>query len=301
MQDKDSLQNNRHTQYVIAGNAFSGVAAPAGLHITATPIGNLEDITLRALKTLAGVDLILCEDTRVTRRLLDRYQIKTPMKTYHDHNGEKVRPQILDQLKDGASLALLSDAGTPLVSDPGFKLVREALAAEIAVHGLPGPSAPVMALAQSGLPSDRFLFAGFLPQKKGARRSLLQEFKRLNATLIFFESARRVDNALREISGALGNRDVVIARELTKLHEEFIRGPVDEVIARTKTLKGEVTLLVGPPGEADAVGEAEIDQALSEALERLPAGKAASEVAKATGVSRKLLYERALALKAPAG
>lgn len=283
--------------FTVASVVIPAAPASAGLHITATPIGNLEDISLRALKTLAGVDMILCEDTRVTRRLLDRYRIRTPLKPYHDHNAERVRPGIVERLKQGTPIALVSDAGTPLISDPGYKLLREVLKAGISVHGLPGPSAPIMALAQSGLPSDRFLFGGFLPQKKGARCTILREFKALNATLIFFESARRVNGALADILETLGNREVVIARELTKLHEEFIRGPAEDLVQSSGDLKGEVTLLIGPPCASGEPDMASVDDALNDALSRLPAGRAASEVAKLTGMSRKLLYDRALELK----
>lgn len=292
---------SRPSSFQISGQVFEAEHAAAGLHVIATPIGNLEDITIRALRTLAGADLVLCEDSRITRRLFDRYAIRAPLRTYHDHNGEKVRPEILAKLREGLSIALVSDAGTPLVSDPGFKLVREAIDQGIAVHGVPGPSAPVMGLTLSGLPSDRFIFAGFLPQKQGARRLVLEELNGLNATLIFFDSAKRVKASLESISEVLGNRDVVIARELTKLHEEFIRGTADELRKIDRSLKGEVTLLIGPPAEPDAMSEADIDLALSEALERLPVGRAASEVAAISGVNRKQLYERALRLKDPGG
>ena len=287
--------------YQIAGHAFETGPADPGLHVVATPIGNLEDITIRALKTLAGAELVLCEDSRVTRRLFERYGIRTPLKPYHDHNGERVRPEIISRLKAGQAIGLVSDAGTPLVSDPGFKLVREAVEEGLDVYGLPGPSAPILGLTLSGLPSDRFCFSGFLPQKQGARRAMLEELKTLNATLIFFESAKRVTSALASIVEVLGNRDVVVARELSKLHEELIRGPAADLQSMDRTLKGEVTLLVGPPAEDVPAAAFDADEYLRDALERLPAGKAAAEVSRKTGISRKELYERALQLKRPDG
>jgi len=286
--------------FTIEGTRISASPAASGLHIVATPIGNLADITLRALSVLAGVDAILCEDTRVTSRLLKRYGIHTPLANYHDHNAAKARPRILADLAAGASLALVSDAGTPLVSDPGFKLVREAIRAGIAVHMAPGPSAPVMALALSGLPSDRFLFAGFVPHGGGRRRRFLAELTGADASLILFETGGRLDETLKAITEIMGERQIAVARELTKLHEEILRGGVSEVraaLASRSQIKGEITLVIAPPDEAAQAPDEEIDDALTAALETLPAGRAAAEVAKRFNLSRNDVYQRALALK----
>ncbi|MFL5258844.1 MAG: 16S rRNA (cytidine(1402)-2'-O)-methyltransferase [Hyphomicrobiales bacterium] len=272
-----------------------------GLYVTATPIGNLRDITLRALATLAAADEILCEDTRVTAKLTTRYGIATRLSPYHDHNAAKVRPRIIAALKAGAAMALVSDAGTPLVSDPGYKLVRDAIAEDVRVEAVPGPSAALAALATSGLPSDRFLFAGFLPEKAGQRHAILSELKDVRATLIFFESARRIEGALEAIAAELGGREVVVLRELTKLHEETLRGKLSDVaaaIAARGSLKGEITLLVGPPAEfppeADTI---EVDRALIEAAANMSAAKAALAVAKRYRLPKKDLYARLLALR----
>src|SRR5438270_9258742 len=209
-----------------------GLPAPKrapGLYLVATPIGNLGDITLRALETLAGVDIIACEDTRITRRLTERYAISAQLKPYHEHNAEAARPKILQWLAEGASIALVSDAGTPLISDPGFKLVREVCAAGHAVTALPGPSAVLTALAVAALPTDRFFFEGFLPPKEAARRARLTELARIDATLVLFESGNRVGDSLRDLADIMGARDAAICRELTKLHEEVRRAPLPDL------------------------------------------------------------------------
>ena len=195
----------------------------------ATPIGNLGDITLRALETLAGVDIIACEDTRITRRLTERYGISALLKPYHEHNAALARPKILERLAQGASIALVSDAGTPLISDPGFKLVREVCAAGHPVIALPGPSSVLAALAVAALPTDRFFFEGFLPPKETARRARLAELARIDATLVMFESGNRVQDTLRDLADIMGARDAAICRELTKLHEEIRRAPLSEL------------------------------------------------------------------------
>ena len=219
----------------------------------ATPIGHLGDITLRALETLAGVDIIACEDTRITRRLTERYVISAELKPYHEHNAAMARPKILEKLAQGASIALVSDAGTPLISDPGFKLVREVCAAGHAVIAVPGASSVLTALAVAALPTDRFFFEGFLPPKEGARRTRLTELARIDATLVMFESGNRVQDTLADLAQIMGGRDAAICRELTKLHEEIKRAPIAELAKAADTLetRGEFVLVIGPP-RADA-------------------------------------------------
>jgi 16S rRNA (cytidine1402-2'-O)-methyltransferase len=289
------------SRYIIDGQVFEAVTLSPGLYVTATPIGNLRDITLRALATLAAADEILCEDTRVTAKLTTRYGIATKLSPYHDHNAAKVRPRIVAALKAGAAIALVSDAGTPLVSDPGYKLVRDAIAESVKVEAVPGPSAALAALATSGLPSDRFLFAGFLPEKAGDRHATLSELKDVKATLIFFESARRLKGALEAIAAELGDREVAVLRELTKFYEEALRGPALEVaaaMAAREAVKGEITLLVGPPTEAAPEADTiEVDRALIEAAANMPAAKAALTVAKRYRLAKKDLYARLLALR----
>ncbi len=271
-----------------------------GLHVTATPIGHLGDISLRAVNALAAADEILCEDTRVTGKLLQRYGIGTRLVSYHDHNAAKLRPRILAGLEAGKALVLVSDAGTPLVSDPGFKLARAVIEAGLPLHVIPGASAPLAALTLSGLPCDRFMFAGFLPEKQGERRRLLAELKAVPATLIFFESPRRIAAALADIAEVLGPRPVAVARELTKLYEEAVRGDPAEVaqaLAAREAVKGEITLVVAPPGDAPPPELETIDQALREAAALMPAGKAAALVAQRFGLAKKELYDRLLVLK----
>ncbi|HEX9360887.1 MAG TPA: 16S rRNA (cytidine(1402)-2'-O)-methyltransferase, partial [Bradyrhizobium sp.] len=204
-----------HT-FAVAGHILTAPTAAPGLHLVATPIGNLGDITLRALETLAGVDIIACEDTRITRRLTERYAISAQLKPYHEHNAALARPKILERLAQGASIALVSDAGTPLISDPGFKLVREVCAAGHQVIALPGPSSVLSALSVAALPTDRFFFEGFLPAKETARRARLVELKRIDATLVMFESGNRVQDTLRDLADIMGPRDAAICREMTK-------------------------------------------------------------------------------------
>ncbi|HWU56625.1 MAG TPA: 16S rRNA (cytidine(1402)-2'-O)-methyltransferase, partial [Rhizomicrobium sp.] len=244
----------------------------AGLYILATPIGNARDISLRALEVLKACDVIAAEDTRVTAKLLAIHGVSKPLIAYNDHNGAEMRPKILSRLEQGQAVVLVSDAGTPLVSDPGYKLVRAAIAANLPIVALPGPSAVLAGLTLSGLPSDRFLFAGFLPSKAGMRKSALEELKGLRATLIFFESALRLSESLAAMAEVLGDRDAVMARELTKLHEEVRRGPLTELAAHYEkhgAPKGEVTLLVAPPQDA-APDMARIDAALKSALAFMP-------------------------------
>jgi 16S rRNA (cytidine1402-2'-O)-methyltransferase len=270
----------------------------AGLHVVATPIGNLGDISFRALATLAAADVILAEDTRVTKTLLAHYGISTPLMAYHEHNAAVVRPHVLARLHAGAALALVSDAGTPLVSDPGFKLVADAAAAGIEIISVPGPSAVLAALVVAGLPTDRFFFEGFLPAKQQARRQRIGALAAIPGTLVFFESPRRVAEALADLADILGNRPAAVARELTKHFETVRRGHVRELadqLAQEDPPKGEIVLLVGPPAdEAQGLSEADLDARLDEALNTLSVKDAASVVAAHTGHNRRLVYARAI-------
>lgn len=269
-----------------------------GLYVVSTPIGNLRDISYRAVDVLAGADLVLAEDTRVTGKLLSAYGLSKPVWPYHDHNADAQRPKVLERLKGGARIALVSDAGTPLVSDPGYKLVRGAAEAGCAVHPIPGPSAPLAALAAAGLPTDRFLFAGFPPPKSAARKRWLEGLAGVRATLILFETGPRLAESLADMAEVLGAREAAVARELTKLYEAFYRGSLPELAAHPglQSPKGEIVVLVAPGFEADATA-ADADAALRDALTRSGPGEAASEVAKALGLPRRELYRRALALK----
>ncbi|MFN7008972.1 MAG: 16S rRNA (cytidine(1402)-2'-O)-methyltransferase [Allorhizobium sp.] len=270
------------------------------LYLVATPIGNLGDITLRALETLAGADVLACEDTRVTRVLLDRYGIQNRPFAYHEYNANEAGPKLIAALEAGKSVALVSDAGTPLVSDPGYRLGQMAIEAGLRVVPIPGASAPLAALVGSGLPNDAFLFAGFLPTKDKARRERLAELSDAPATLIFFESPHRIGDTLAAAADELGpDRPAAVCRELTKTFEEFRRGPLGELAAdyADRTVKGEVVLVVGPPLEKPAPEAGEIDAILTRLAADLPTAKAATEAAKRTGLPRKDLYQRLLALK----
>lgn len=272
---------------------------PAGLYVVATPIGNARDVTLRALDTLKGVDLIAAEDTRVTSKLLTIFGISRPLCAYNDHNGPRERPRLLAKLRQGQAIALVSDAGTPLVSDPGYKLVREALAEGLPVHAIPGASAPLTALALAGLPSDRFLFAGFLPPKSAERRTVLGELKALRATLIFFEAPQRLAETLADLAAVLGPRQAAVSRELTKMHEEVRRASLVELArdyAEAEQPKGEITLLVGPP-QAEETDFTAIDDALAKALPFMPVKAAAELVSELLKAPRREVYQRALDLK----
>ena len=269
-----------------------------GLYIVATPIGNLRDMTLRAIDILAGADLVLAEDTRVAAKLLSAYDLKARVERYDDHTDARRRPQILEKLLAGARVALVSDAGTPLVSDPGYRLVRACAEAGVDVFAAPGPSAALAALAVSGLPTDRFLFAGFLPPKSGPRRAFLAELAPIRATLILYETGPRLSDSLADMREVLGDREAVVARELTKLHETVVRARLSELIERFSEgpPRGEIVVLIAP-GEATAATEADADAALIEALTRAGPAEAATQVAKALGLNRRLLYRRALDLK----
>jgi len=266
----------------------------------ATPIGNLDDVSLRALATLRAADVVACEDTRVTGRLMARHGLRTPLVAYHDHNAARQRPRLLERLARGERVALVSDAGTPLVSDPGYKLVQAAIAAGVPVTAVPGPSAPLAALVLSGLPSDRFLFAGFLPARAAARRTALRELAATPATLILFESAGRLAAALADMATVLGARPAAVARELTKLFEEVRRGTLPELAehyAAAGRPLGEVVIVVGPPAAAAASDAAlELDAVLADALARLSLRDAVAAAAAATGRPRRDVYARALEL-----
>ena len=269
-----------------------------GLYITATPIGNLRDISLRALDALSAADLILCEDARVTRKLLNAYGLSTRLEPYHDHNAAKVRPKILRQLRSGAAICLVSDAGTPLVSDPGFRLVEACLAEDIMVTSLPGASASITALTLAGLPSDRFVFLGFLPNKQSARQDLLDQVKNLPCTLILFESPKRVVKTLGELQDHFGSRPAALARELTKKFEHVRRGDLAELAAyyaEAGPPKGEVVILVGP-GRATSASQSEVEAALAVALSSLSTKDAVAQVAAQMAWPRRKVYELALAL-----
>jgi 16S rRNA (cytidine1402-2'-O)-methyltransferase len=285
-------------RYVMQGQVHTAPALPAGLHIVATPIGNLRDITLRALEVLAAADLIACEDTRVTRKLVDHYGIAVRLTPYHEHNAAEARPKLLAHMAQGAAVALVSDAGTPLISDPGFKLVREAKAAGHLVTALPGPSAALCALAVAGLPTDRFFFEGFLPAKSAQRRARIAGLARIPATLVLFETGPRIADALADLARELGAREAAICRELTKLHEEVRGGDLPELAqayARDAETRGEFVIVVAPPRE-DIATEEDLDALLRDALARLSVKEAVAEISLVTGRSRRDVYQRALAL-----
>jgi 16S rRNA (cytidine1402-2'-O)-methyltransferase len=278
----------------------SAKALSPGLYITATPIGNASDITLRALNVLRSCDAIVAEDTRVTSRLLAIHGISRPLLIYNDHNAPSVRPKLLQRLREGARLALVSDAGTPLISDPGHKLVTAAHAEGIPVHPVPGPSATLAALTVSGLPSERFLFAGFLPAKAGERRTTLEQLGSVPATLVIFESAQRLADTLRDMAEILGPREAAVTRELTKLHEEVRRAPLAQLAdfyANADLPKGEITLVVGPPGPKSEENPARLDGLLAQVLPFMPVRSASTLIADLTGISRRTVYNRAIALK----
>ena len=268
---------------------------PPGLHIVATPIGNLGDLSPRAADVLRRADRILAEDTRVSAKLLAHVGAKAPMSRYDDHASEADRMKIVAALGEQA-IALVSDAGTPLISDPGYKLVRAARAAGHAVHTVPGPSAPIAALTLSGLPTDRFLFAGFLPAKAKARSDAIAELAAVRATLVFFESGPRLGGTLAALAAQLGERGAAVAREITKLHEECVTGTLGELAARYADAapKGEIVVVVGPPAQAAPASDTELDAALDKALERLSPSRAAAQIAEQLNIPRKRAYARAL-------
>ena len=282
-----------------AGTESQNMLSP-GLYVTATPIGHARDITLRALDVLRGCDLIAAEDTRVTAKLLSLYGISKPMQSYNDHNAARERPRLLGRLRGGARIALVSDAGTPLISDPGYKLVREAAAEDIPVLAIPGASAALAALSIAGLPTDRFLFAGFPPSRSGERRTFLSELKTVRASLVFYEAPQRLAESLRDMCDVLGSRPASVARELTKFHEDVRRGSLSELAeAFSEPPRGELTIIVGPP-LASAPDFEQADRLLGSALAFMPVRAAADLVADALKISRRDAYARALALKGEA-
>ena len=269
-----------------------------GLYIVATPIGNLGDLSPRAAHILAQADVIAVEDSRVTAKLLRHIGAKRPMVPYHDHSTESVRAGLIARMASEA-VALVSDAGTPLISDPGYKLVRDARAAGHRVVTIPGPSAAISALTLAGLPTDRFLFMGFLPSKAQARTTTIAEVAGIRATLVFYESGPRLSAALAALAEGLGDREAAVARELTKKFEECVTGTLSALSERYADAppKGEIVIVVAPPGDAPPPSDEDADAALADALTRLPASKAAGEVAKKYGLDRKTLYARAMAMK----
>lgn len=285
--------------FSVSGHVLSAPRPVPGLYLVATPIGNLADVTLRALETLAGVDLIACEDTRITHRLTERYGISAQLTPYHEHNAAAARPKILEKLAQGASVALVSDAGTPLISDPGFKLVREACAAGHAVVAVPGASSVLTALSVAALPTDRFFFEGFLPSKQTARRARLAELARIEATLVVFESGNRVQDTLADLAGIMGGREAAICRELTKLHEEIKRAPIAELARDADSLetRGEFVLVIGPPAAgATVMAQHQLDDVLRSSLQQGSVKDAVAHAVEVSGRPRREVYARALEL-----
>ena len=272
----------------------------AGIYIVATPLGNLKDITVRALEILHSVDLILCEDTRVSRTLLMHYSVSAPLKALHDYNESKLIPSLLVQVQEGKRLALISDAGTPLISDPGYKLVRAALTAGLFITGLPGPSAVINALVLSGLPTHRFFFAGFLPAKSASRVKDLDNLKKIPGTLIFYESPQRLKETLQDLQHCFSMREIVVVREMTKKFEEIIRGSLKMVTDHFQESqpRGEIVLLVAPPSEEENLWDDEtLEKGLRTALKTLSLKDAVQEISLFSGISRKHIYEKALKIQ----
>ncbi|WP_417769305.1 16S rRNA (cytidine(1402)-2'-O)-methyltransferase [Stappia sp.] len=287
--------------FFIGAHRLDAPRVAAGLYIVSTPIGNLGDMTVRGLETLAAADIVACEDTRVTATLMRRFGLKTPLTAYHEHNAERARPKLMAALAEGKVVALVSDAGTPLVSDPGYRLVRDVVEEGYRVFPVPGANAPLAALVGSGLPSDTICFAGFLPQKSGQRRNRLQELEALPATLILFESPHRIAASLADMVEILGrSRQAAVARELTKRFETFERGTLGDLAGRFdgETVKGEIVVVIAPPEARPAADAKDADALLSEALATMKPAGAAKHVAGLTGLDRKDLYARALAIKA---
>jgi len=284
------------------GLRAEAVKIAPGLHVVATPIGNLADISLRALSTLAAADAVIAEDTRVTKVLLAHYGIATPLVAYHEHNAAVMRPHLIARLSGGAALALVSDAGTPLISDPGYKLVAAALGEGLPVTSVPGASAVLTALVVAGLPTDRFFFEGFLPPKSAARRQRIAALAAIPGTLVFFESPQRVADTLKDLAEVLGPREAALARELTKVFETVRRGELPELaatFAAEPPPKGEIVLLVGPPADgAPRIDAEELDRRIAKALETLSVKEAATVIAIETGQPRRKVYARAVELSA---
>ncbi|HEY6026134.1 MAG TPA: 16S rRNA (cytidine(1402)-2'-O)-methyltransferase [Pseudolabrys sp.] len=298
MVDNDRAGARELRRYAPFGGTVEAPKAKPGLYLVATPIGNLGDITLRALDVLAGADVIACEDTRVTRKLADRFGITTPLTPYHEHNASEARPKLLARLAQGQAVALVSDAGTPLISDPGYRLVQEAQDAGFAVVAIPGASSVLTALSVAGLPTDRFFFEGFLPAKEIGRQKRIAALATIPATLVLFESGPRIADALADLAAGLGPRAAAICRELTKLHEEVRRGPLDELArhyAQGAETRGEFVVVIAPPTEQETPA-ADVDAMLRQALTRVSVKDAVGEVALATGKPKREVYQRALEL-----
>jgi 16S rRNA (cytidine1402-2'-O)-methyltransferase len=294
MDDASEISDHPYTAFGLRAEAQ---ALEPGLHVVATPIGNLRDISFRALETLAAADVVVAEDTRVTKTLLAHYGVSTPLIAYHEHNAQVIRPHLLARLASGAKLALVSDAGTPLVSDPGFKLVQEALTQGVHVSAVPGPSAVLAALV-AGLPTDRFFFEGFLPHKSGARRARLTKLAQVPGTLVFFESPRRLADTVSDCAAVLGPRPAAIARELTKIYESVRRGTLDrlaQTLLEEEQLRGEIVLLIAPPQEGAAeIAEADLDAQIDATLVTHSPRDTADIISAATGHTRRKVYARVL-------
>lgn len=291
-------EKNKPPSFIVAGQEVAATGLAPGLYLVATPIGNLGDIGLRALGVLAAADAIACEDTRVSRKLTGHYGIATPLTPYHEHNAAEARPKLLARLAAGEAVALISDAGTPLISDPGYRLAREASAAGYPVTAVPGASSVLAALSVAGLPTDRFFFEGFLPPKEAGRQKRIAEIARIPATLVLFETGPRVAAALTDLAQGLGARESSVCRELTKLHEEVRRASLDALAhdyANGAETRGEFVIVIAPPAEQTADAE-DVDALLRRALARVSVKDAVSEVASATGASRRDVYQRALDL-----
>jgi 16S rRNA (cytidine1402-2'-O)-methyltransferase len=296
--DSKTAGERRPRRYVLAGAALDAPPLAGGLYLVATPIGNLGDISLRALQTLAAADVIACEDSRVTRKLTEHYGIGTPLTPYHEHNAAEARPKLIARLAEGQVVALVSDAGTPLVSDPGYKLVRAASEAGHAVIAVPGASAVLTALTAAGLPTDRFFFEGFLPPKQAARQKRIAALASIPATLVLFESGPRLPAALADLAAGLGRRPAAICRELTKLHEEIRRDDLEALARHYEQggeTRGEIAIVVAPPQEENERA-GDVDELLRQALARVSVKDAVGEVALATGRPRREVYQRALEL-----
>ncbi len=293
------IADQRH--YVLGANIIKVRPLEPALYLVATPIGNLGDMTLRGLETLAGADVLACEDTRVTRVLLDRYGIRTRPYAYHEYNADEAGPKLLAALEAGKSVALVSDAGTPLVSDPGFRMARLAIEAGHRIVPVPGASAPLAALVGSGLPNEAFFFAGFLPTRDKARKAHLSGLATVPATLLFFESPHRIGDTLRAAADVLGaDRQASVCRELTKTWEEFRRGTLQELAqyyGDDRAVKGEIVLVIAPPPQGQAMSTVDVDTLLAELSQTMQTAKAATEAAAITGLPRKALYQKLLKLK----
>ena len=286
-------------QFHIGGTGFGAPKLGAGLYLVATPIGNLGDISIRALQTLAAADLIACEDTRVSRKLLGHYGIAAALAPYHEHNAQAARPKLLARIAEGAAVALISDAGTPLISDPGFKLVRAAHEAGFSVTAIPGASSVLTALTVSGLPTDRFFFEGFLPAKAMQKAARMAELARVPASIVLFESGPRIADTLADLAAAFGARDAAICRELTKLHEEVRRDMLPALAAfyaGDAETRGEFVIVIAPPAGEAQPQASDVDDMIRAALARISVKDAVAEVAAATGLKRRDVYQRVLEL-----